>query len=75
MPLHARSPTPNAHTPTAKRPPIIPKLMATEHLNQTLAEISSTYVDLNHKTQDEILSYAMFTFNTALQETTRCTPF
>lgn len=33
------------------------------------------YVEQNHKTWNEILPYATFAYNTALQETTRFTPF
>lgn len=47
----------------------------TERLNRTLADMLSMYVDLNHKTWDEILPYATFAYNTAVQETTRFTPF
>lgn len=47
----------------------------TERLNRTLADMLSMYIDLNHKTWDEILPYATFAYNTAMQETTRFTPF
>lgn len=33
------------------------------------------YVDIEHRTWDKILPYATFAYNTALQETTRMTPF
>lgn len=47
----------------------------TERLNRTLADMLSMYIDVNHKTWDEILPYATFAYNTAVQETTRFTPF
>lgn len=47
----------------------------TERLNRTLADMLSMYIDLNHKNWDEILPYATFAYNTAVQETTRFTPF
>lgn len=47
----------------------------TERLNRTLADMLSMYVDLEHKNWDEILPYATFAYNTAMQETTRCAPF
>ncbi|XP_064479143.1 uncharacterized protein LOC135392357 [Ornithodoros turicata] len=37
--------------------------------------MSSTYVDVEHKTWDEILPYVTFAYKTAVQETTRFTPF
>lgn len=47
----------------------------TERLNKTLADMISMYVDVQHKTWDEILPYVTFAYNTATQETTRFTPF
>lgn len=47
----------------------------TERLNRTLADMLSMYVDVEHKTWDEILPYATFAYNTAVQETTAMTPF
>lgn len=47
----------------------------TERLNKTLADMLSMYVDVEHKTWDEILPYVTFAYNTAVQETTELTPF
>lgn len=47
----------------------------TERLNRTLADMLSIYVDIEHRTWDKILPYATFAYNTAVQETTRITPF
>lgn len=47
----------------------------TERLNKTIADMISMYVDVQHKTWDEILPYITFAYNTATQETTRFTPF
>lgn len=47
----------------------------TERLNRTLADMLSMYVDVEHKTWDEILPYVTFAYNTAVQETTQLTPF
>lgn len=47
----------------------------TERLNRTITDILSMYVDLQHKNWDEILPYATFAYNTAMQETTRFSPF
>lgn len=47
----------------------------TERLNRTIADMLSMYVDLEHKTWDQILPYATCAYNTAPQETTRVTPF
>lgn len=47
----------------------------TERLNRTIADMLSMYVDIEHKTWDEILPYATFAYNTAVQETTRIPPF
>lgn len=47
----------------------------TERLNRTLADMLSMYVDIQHKTWDQILPYVTFAYNTAVQETTRFTPF
>ena len=46
----------------------------TERLNKTIAEMISMYVDVEHKTWDEALSYVTFAYNTAVQETTGLTP-
>lgn len=46
-----------------------------ERLNKTLADMISMYVDVEHKTWDQILPYVTFACNTATQETTRFTPF
>ncbi|KAM7293826.1 DDE-type integrase/transposase/recombinase [Ixodes scapularis] len=47
----------------------------TERLNKTIADIISMYVDVEHKTWDEVLPYVTFAYNTAVQETTGMTPF
>lgn len=47
----------------------------TERLNRTLADMLSMYIDVEHKTWDEILPYVTFAYNTAVQETTEFTPF
>ena len=47
----------------------------TERLNKTMADMLSMYVDVEHKTWDEILPYVTFAYNTAIQETTQMTPF
>lgn len=47
----------------------------TERLNKTLADMISMYIDVEHKTWDEILPYVTFAYNTAVQETTGFTPF
>lgn len=47
----------------------------TERLNKTLADMLSMYVDVQHKTWDDILPYVTFAYNTAVQETTQTTPF
>lgn len=47
----------------------------TERLNRTLADMISMYVDVEHRTWDEVLPYATFAYNTAEQETTRLAPF
>lgn len=47
----------------------------TERLNRTLADMLSMYVDVEHKTWDDILAYVTFAYNTAVQETTGLTPF
>lgn len=46
-----------------------------ERLSRTITDILSMYVELQHKDWDEILPYATFAYNTAMQETTRCAPF
>lgn len=33
------------------------------------------YVDVRHKTWDQVLPYVTFAYNTAIQETTQFTPF
>ncbi|KAK8765138.1 hypothetical protein V5799_032249 [Amblyomma americanum] len=47
----------------------------TERLNKTIADMISMYVDADHRNWDAILPYVTFAYNTALQETTRFTPF
>ena len=47
----------------------------TERLNKMMADMLSMYVDVEHKTWDEILPYVTFAYNTAIQETTQMTPF
>ena len=47
----------------------------TERLNKTLGDMLAMYVDIEHKTWDEILPYVTFAYNTAIQETTGYTPF
>ncbi|KAM7284469.1 DDE-type integrase/transposase/recombinase [Ixodes scapularis] len=42
----------------------------TERLNKTIADMISMYVDVEHKTWDEVLPYVTFAYNTAVQETT-----
>ncbi|WP_316399454.1 DDE-type integrase/transposase/recombinase [Bradyrhizobium sp. 33ap4] len=47
----------------------------TERLNKTIGDMLAMYVDIEHKTWDEILPYVTFAYNTAIQETTGYTPF
>lgn len=47
----------------------------TERLNKTMTDMLSMYIDVQHKTWDEVLPYVTFAYNTATQETTRFTPF
>lgn len=47
----------------------------TERLNKTIADMLAMYVDTEHKTWDLILPYVVFAYNTAVQETTKMTPF
>lgn len=47
----------------------------TERLNKTVTNMISMYIDVQHKTWDRILPYVTFAYNTAVQETTRFTPF
>ncbi|KAM7282076.1 DDE-type integrase/transposase/recombinase [Ixodes scapularis] len=47
----------------------------TERLNITFADMISMYVDVEHKTWDDLLPYVTFAYNTAVQETTGVTPF
>lgn len=47
----------------------------TERLNKTIADMLAMYVDTEHKTWDIILPYVVFAYNTAVQETTKMTPF
>ncbi|KAM7284761.1 DDE-type integrase/transposase/recombinase [Ixodes scapularis] len=47
----------------------------TERLNKTIADMISKYVDVEHKTWDEVLPYVTFAYNTAVQETTGMTQF
>ncbi|KAM7301261.1 DDE-type integrase/transposase/recombinase [Ixodes scapularis] len=47
----------------------------TERLNKTIAGMISMYVDVEHRTWDEVLPYVTFAYNTAVQETTGFTPF
>ncbi|KAM7297632.1 hypothetical protein ISCGN_022783 [Ixodes scapularis] len=47
----------------------------TKRLNKTIADMISMYVDVEHKTWDEVLPYVTFAYNTAVQETTGFTPF
>lgn len=47
----------------------------TERLNRTLSDMISMYVDIEHKTWDEVLPYVTFAYNTAMQETTQMSPF
>ncbi|KAM7301434.1 putative histone demethylase [Ixodes scapularis] len=47
----------------------------TERLNKTIADMISMYVDVEHKTWDEVLPHVTFAYNTAVQETTRAIPF
>ncbi|KAM7313144.1 DDE-type integrase/transposase/recombinase [Ixodes scapularis] len=47
----------------------------TERLNKTIADMISMYVDVEHKTWDEVLPYVTFAYNTAVQEATGVTPF
>ena len=47
----------------------------TERLNKTIADMIAMYVDVEHKTWDEVLPYVTFAYNTAVQETSGMTPF
>lgn len=47
----------------------------TERLNKTMADMISMYVDVEHRTWDDILPYVTFAYNTATQETTGFSPF
>lgn len=47
----------------------------TERLNKTIADMIAMYVDVEHRTWDQILPYVTFAYNTAVQETTGMSPF
>lgn len=47
----------------------------TERLNKTPADMLSMYINCNHNNWDDILQYATFAYNTAVQETTVFPPF
>lgn len=47
----------------------------TDHLNKTIADMLSMYVDVEPKTCDEFLPYVRFAYNTAIQDTTQMSPF
>lgn len=42
----------------------------TEHLNRTLCDMLSTYVDADHRNWDEILPFVTFAYNTSRQNIT-----
>lgn len=66
----------HSHTEHRKATPYHPQTNGlTERLNKTLADMLSMYVDVEHKTWDEVLPYVTFAYNTAVQETTNMTPF
>lgn len=47
----------------------------TERLNKTITDMMAMYVDVEHRTWDEILPFVTFAYNTAVQETTGFSPF
>ena len=47
----------------------------TERMNKTLATAMSHYVSLDHRDWDQQVPLITFAINTALQDTTRYTPF
>lgn len=47
----------------------------TERLNKTITDMISMYVDVEHRTWDEVLPFVTFAYNTAVQETTGFSPF
>ncbi|RWS20738.1 pol polyprotein-like protein [Leptotrombidium deliense] len=47
----------------------------TERFNRTLCDILSQFVDVKHKTWDTLLPFAVYAYNTSVQETTHETPF
>lgn len=47
----------------------------TERLNKTITDMMAMYVDVEHRTWDEVLPFVTFAYNTAVQETTGFSPF
>lgn len=47
----------------------------TEHPNKTITGVMAIYVDVDHRTWDELLLFATFAYNTAVQETTGFSSF
>ena len=47
----------------------------TEHLNQTIKQVISTYVDPLHQSWDQVLPFVVHAYNTSVQESTRISPF
>ena len=47
----------------------------TERFNKTLADMLAKYVSSNHKDWDEVLDYVTFAYNSAIQESTKYSPF
>lgn len=47
----------------------------TGRINMTITDMMSMYIDVEHNTQDAVLPYITFSYNTAQQDTTRTTPF
>lgn len=48
---------------------------STERINKTVADMLSMHVNVPHNTWYQVLPYITFTYNTAIQETTRFTSF
>ena len=47
----------------------------TEHLNQTIKQVISTYVDPLHQSWDQVLPFVVHAYNTLVQESTCIRPF
>ena len=47
----------------------------TEHLNWTIKQVISAYVDPLHQSWDQVLPFVVHAYNTSVQESTRISPF